>query len=274
LAARHLRLLQQLIPDLYHKAGVTCIALETCIPQENANIARLVTAEEFDTELALEIARRCDSWKAWGAKRYWDIFETVWRLNKDLPEGKKKMRVVGIGLEFDGPSWAMARIGKDSLPGSEWNKLRIFTLIDDIIHLSMNERLYAASIARETIEKGDRGVVLVGFAHSSINQLWPHGADDKLYAERARMGYMLHHKHGDQVSQIVFHPALYNNKPTIRFIEKVASERQHRPFGFDVKSSPFETLRAGSTSQARLQPGLCLSNLASGYIYLKPKSEM
>ena len=31
-----------MIPDLYHRAGVTCVALECCIPQENARLARLV----------------------------------------------------------------------------------------------------------------------------------------------------------------------------------------------------------------------------------------
>jgi hypothetical protein len=109
----------RIIPDLYNRAGVTCIALEACVPEDNARIARLVTSDRFDHELALEIARNGDSWKNWGWKGYWDIFETVWRLNQGLSEDAEKMKVVGIGIKFDGPSFALS-MGRYMDPGPLW----------------------------------------------------------------------------------------------------------------------------------------------------------
>lgn len=68
--------LNKIIPELYHKAGVTCLAMETCTAEDNKRINRLITAPEFDHNLALQIARS-SPWKIWGYKEYWDVFETV-----------------------------------------------------------------------------------------------------------------------------------------------------------------------------------------------------
>ena len=270
----NLTFFNKMIPDLYHRAGVTCIALECCIPQDNARLTKLVTADEFDRELALDIARNGDLWKNWGWKGYWDILETVWRLNQSVPEGSKKMRVVGIGVEMDGPSMAFVGMGGVPVPGSAWDKLRIFTLFDDLIRGGMVDGLYAANIARETIEKGERGVVLVGSAHSSLDQLYPFGKDGALFREKPRMGFMLHKKYGDRVFQIVFHnQGLVNSKRISEFIERVASWRDSKPFGCNIGDSPFAMLRDDKANHFQLQPTLCLSDIAAGYIYLKPISE-
>jgi hypothetical protein len=135
----------------------------------------------------------------------------------------------------------------------------------------MLEGLYAANVAQETIEKGKRGIVLVGGAHSSLYQLYPFGEGTELLGEKARMGFLLHQKYGDQVFQILFHNdgILQSNKIS-EFIEQVASERDNKSFGCDMKSSPFGRLRDSSAHNFRLQPGLCLSDIAAGYIYLKP----
>lgn len=269
----NLAFFNRLIPELHRRAGVTCIALECCIPEENARLVRLVTAAEFDRALALDIARSGDLWKNWGWKGYWDILETVWRLNRSLPPDARKLRVVGIGVELDGPSMAMVGIGGVPVPGPPWNKLRVFTLLDDLIRVAMTDHLYAANVARETIEKGERGVVLVGGAHTCLRQLWPHGQGARLIQERARMGFMLHERYGDRVFQIVLHNGLASGDTVMQFIERVASQRQDQPFGCDIAGSPFAKLRDSGSGQWPLQPGLCFSDLAAGYIFLGPTAE-
>ncbi|MHC4426879.1 MAG: RDD family protein, partial [Planctomycetota bacterium] len=52
----YLLFLNKIIPELYHRAGVTCVAMEVCLAEDNKKINQLVTAPEFDRELALEIA--------------------------------------------------------------------------------------------------------------------------------------------------------------------------------------------------------------------------
>jgi uncharacterized RDD family membrane protein YckC len=265
----NLAFINRIIPDLYYRAGVRCIALEACIPEDNGNLEKLVAASEYDHDLALKIARNGDSWKLWGWKGYWDIFETVWRLNQDLPENKKKMRIVGIGVKFDGPSGALAGMGEFTVPGSALEKLRWFTLVDEIARVVIAEALYAANISRETVEKGERGVVLVGAAHSRINQLYPKTDGKKLTGEWARAGFMLHHKYGDQVFQILLHNHAILPRNIINLIESVNSRRDHRPFGCDIESSPFANLRDSTYSHFLVRSGLRLADIATGYIFLK-----
>jgi uncharacterized RDD family membrane protein YckC len=268
----NLSFFNRIIPDLYHRAGITCVALEACVPEDNDKLAKLVTSDRFDRELALEIARNGDSWKDWGRKGYWDIFETVWSVNQGLPEDAVKMSVVGIGIKFDGPSMALS-LGKYMDPGPLWEKLRLFSLLDDFVTCSMVEGLYAANVARETIEIGRKGVVLVGGAHSSLDQLYPSGKGKELTGERPRMGFMLHEKYGDQVYQILFHnEGLLHSNIISEFIEQIASQQDNEPFGCDMKGSPFGKLRDSRANHFQLQPGLCVSDIAAGYIYIKPIS--
>ena len=138
----------------------------------------------------------------------------------------------------------------------------------------MSDGLYAANVARETIEKGERGVVLVGGAHSSLEQLYPFGRGKTLTMERPRMGFMLHKTYGDQVFQILFHnQGLLNSNRISEFVERVASQRNSKPFGCDMRDSPFGMLNDSRASHFQLQPGLCVSDIAAGYIYLKPISK-
>ena len=57
---------------MYHDAGVRCLALEVCTHEDNEIIEQLITASEYDQELALKIARN-QPWQSWGGKEYWDI---------------------------------------------------------------------------------------------------------------------------------------------------------------------------------------------------------
>jgi len=53
----NLDFLNKIIPALYHKAGVRYIAMECFPPEMNNKVKKLVTAKNYDRELALEIAR-------------------------------------------------------------------------------------------------------------------------------------------------------------------------------------------------------------------------
>jgi uncharacterized RDD family membrane protein YckC len=269
----NLLFLNRIIPDLYHRAGVTCIAMEACVASDNARLAALVESERFDSELAMKIARS-EGWKAWGWKEYWDVFETVWRLNNSLPEGSKKMRIVGLDSEWDGPSFALVGAGDDGVQGPIWEKLRLFRLLDaDIVRLAKRDELMAWNVERETIMKGERAIVWVGAAHSHINYRHPGFiSEGKVVTEFSRMGFLLHQKYGDDVFQILLHDGHYKSlEGAIRsFIEHIAHHRQDRAVGFDVVGSPFALLRDSNALFFRHQPGVCYSDLTSGYVFLKP----
>jgi uncharacterized RDD family membrane protein YckC len=257
-----LDLVNGISPDLYQKAGVTCIALEACPSFNNRALDRLVTAPEFDEDLALQIARS-ENWRLYGYKEYWEILRTVWRLNQTLPSGQKRMRVVGLDVEFEMPSWALIGLGDDGLKNTPvWEKLRLLRLVDDITRVAKRDELMAATVEREILGRSERGVVLIGANHAYLRYGWPgrivHG---KAVAEKRRMGYMLHQRHGDRVYQIL----LYHSQhifPTCW--EEVMSRREESPVGFDVVGSPFENLRSGF----ELQASVLFADVTPGVVFL------
>jgi uncharacterized RDD family membrane protein YckC len=264
--------LNRIIPELYHRAGVTCIAMEALTMEDNAKLAKLVTSEQFDGGLALQIARH-QGWQAWGGKEYWDVFETVWRLNQTLPAASKKMRLVGLDFKWDGPSFGMVGTGDDCAGGPPWEKLRLLRLLNDFPLLLKRDEVMARNVEKQIVEKGERAIVWVGLNHDYINYRQARIINGKVFSEWGRMGFMLHQKYGDKVFHIRLH-TFFNSPKIAKLIEKIAAERENVPVGFDVVGSPFALLRNSNSGYFRFRPGVCFSDVASGYVYLKPKNKL
>lgn len=267
----------KIIPDLYYKAGVRCIALEFIPMTENSRIEKLINGQNYDQNLALSIARN-QPWKMWGGKEYWDILETVWKLNRSIPEEDKKIRVVGIDTDWDGPSFALLGLGEDGLKNTAaWEKLRIFTLVDDFIKLQYRDELMAKNVEKEIIEKGDKGVVWIGANHSFTHYGQPKVRNSKLIGEFNRMGVMLYQKYRDDIFQIVLHGSYVSNTNNFSisdFIERIMTKRYNPAIGFNVENSPFATLRDNNASYFQYQPQVGFGDLAQGYIFLRTVNKL
>ena len=273
----NLDFLNKIIPDLYYKAGVRCIAME-CFPVEmNNKVQNLINDKEYDIELALEIARS-QPWKLWGSKGYWDVFETVWKLNKTISDENKKMHVIGIDTNWDGPSIALMGVGDNPLASPFWEKLRVFGILDDFIKLFLRDEIMAINIENELIEKKLKSVVLIGAAHSNTHyaqQVSVMGTTKIIY----RMGCILHQKYGDKIFQIRLHHWFLSPKFNIEgeqiddFIERIMDKRSNTPAGFNVEDSPFAYLRDANTMHFYNQPKVNFNDIARGYIFLKPNIE-
>lgn len=246
--------LNQMIPALYHKAGVRCVAMEVCVADENPALSRLVTARVFDRALALQTARH-EGWKTWGLKEYWDVFHTVWLLNRSLRPGQKPMRVIGIDREWDLPSLALLGLGDDAVPGPPWERLRVLRLLPDLMLMDKRDEIMARNIEREILEKGERGIVWVGASHAYIGTGGRSGRMN-------RMGNMLYRKYGGQVFTIVLHGAAGAAKP----MEKVYNLRGNKPVGFDIAQLRIALPPLAASRQA--------GNLVGGCVFLKPVSEL
>jgi len=265
-----LQLFNEMIPILYNRAGVTRIGMETFMATENQAVEDLVMASEFDHQRALELARTMDTWGAWGFKGYWQVMETVWKLNQTIPPGKPKVKVVGIGVPIDVMSFAMA--GIEPGPGSHtpvWEKLRIARILSDMPEMVARDALMAREAINGILEEGNKGVILIGASHSTIRCPMP----GKAGGSKTRMGFMLSQKYPDKVFQIAIHRGFSSSgsdQPDMdEFMERVMENRSHQPVGFDAESSPFATLR-DSTGWEFSDPRLGLSDIATGYIYLAP----
>lgn len=190
------------------------------------------------------------------------------------------MRVVGIDTKWDGPSFALMGLGDEGLKSPIWEKLRIFRLSDDILRVLKRDEIIAHNVEKEIIEKGERGIVWVGFMHSFIHYRQPRVFEEKVISEFSRMGFILHQKYGDNVFQIslqhrdyspsIIYPDYHVPEPMINeFIESVMGKTNRASVGFDVSQSPFASLRDSTSYYYHFQPSVSFADIASGYIYLK-----
>jgi len=271
----NLLFLSRIIPDLYHRAGVRCIAMEVCCPQDNELLQRLVTADSFDRDLALKIARG-GPWGVWGFTEYWDVLESVWRLNRGLAAGERKMRVVGLGLRCDGPSIGLLGVRDPERPTASpvWEKLRFVRVIDDLLLIATClEEHYARSVDKEILEKGERGIVWVGAFHSSLYSKQAIVSEGKVIREVPRMGFLLRQKYGERVSQIMLHNPMLPSSAIAKVIDQSVKDAGKEQMGFQVHRSPFSVLR-DDQALPLFTPGVSLGDWARGYIVLKPLGEL
>ena len=275
-------LLNELIPQLYKRAGVTTVAMEVCMGEDNPELERLVTSKTFDRELALKLARHAP-WGTWGYKEYWDVFETVWRLNQSIPRNQKKMRVIGLDSPMDLQSMAMTmRDANEPLYKycSWWEMLRVIRFVRIFPKVGARELQMAGQIEREIFNKGEQAIIWIGQAHTH--------AGPAVFANGNRnnhMGAMLRQRHGDDVYFIWLHgidapasavdPGDHGRKPVMASrIEAMMEQSGLATTGFDASASPLGLLRETAAADYHFEPRLALTDLTDGYVYLKPWSEL
>jgi hypothetical protein len=266
--------------EAYHKTGVRVIALECANAEDNEKIARLVNAAEYDIKLAYEIARS-QNWGTWGYKEYWDVMKTVWELNRSLPAGSESMTVIGIDKAMDYQLDFLWREGKLKDQPALMEKAEKQPSIYD------RDGWLADNLGQEILDKGRKGILLVGFNHSFTHYGQPRWDKERknVIGTWDRMGVLLYKKYGDKVCQVGYH--LKHEAPMklregdkggeallTSFIEKIMAARGNKPAGFDVPGSPFAGLRDNYNYYFYWEPDVRLEDLYRGYIFLKPQKDL
>jgi hypothetical protein len=266
-----LEFLSDVLPRLYHESGVTCIAMEWLLEGDNELIDQLLQSDQYDEQLALEIARN-QSWKTWGWKEYLDILEAAWSLNSALGPSKPKMRIVGLDLPVDLPSVALAGFSDSAVEAPFWERMRAVRVISDFPKMLLRDAFMARQAELQLLERKERGVIWVGAAHSTINCRRP-GPDTGGWG---RMGFMLGQKYPGDVYQIALHGAFANlarsSKPSSvdQFLDRVMTKYGEAPVGFEVLDSPFDKIRDSHAWAFRSVAEMSLGDLACGYLWLGP----
>ncbi len=267
LKKQSLEFFNQIIPDLYHKAGVRTLALEYCCSDQDTRLKRLVNSKDFDRGLAADIARGT-LWPIWGGKGYWDVLETVWELNRALPEGQERLQVVGICPRVDLVSFKALKDG----PLVE--KLRIIRLVlrDNLLLNFLPDAYYARNVERQAFGKDRRTVVWVGAAHTPLVPLQTALEGGRIWREY-RMGSMLHGRYGGQVAQVRLHSES-SQGGIARLIEECAKGNMQSSIAFAVRDSPFTDLKDSSEIVYLSDPNRRFVDAASAYIFLAPIDEL
>jgi hypothetical protein len=283
--ANTLNFFNLIIPKLYHQSGVRVIGMEVFPATMNKKAEKLVNAKVYDSVLALEIAQS-NCWRTWGMKEYWDVLNTVWKLNQSLPDNAEKMRIIGLDSYWEMPNLALLGLSEDSKGKTAfWEKFRVFSAIEDIPKIVYRDNLMARNVEKEIINKHQRAAILIGANHTLINFAPTKQKDNKAIVTGARFGLLLSQKYKNSIFQIVFHTKIDFSesdgfcKNTIStFLDSVLSKRGNKPAGFTVASSPFEKLRdncltAFTKFPSDKYPSVCYGDLVEGLIYLAPLRE-
>lgn len=251
----HKEFLIRLIPRLYHEAGVRCIGWEFSSYSENARLASLLQAKEFDRQAALEFARDALD-HTWNSKEHWDLIEVVWRFNQSLPTVQEPLRFVGLACDdllklqtevarhfIKDDSGFHLRPSSSLVRGSpEFNEL-----------INRHDATMASSIEKEMLAKHQKGLVFVGRNHEYTHyQLAP-----DQFLGRQIMGHILYEKYGERVFSVWL-----QGVRALPLVEDVMAMRGGKPAGFELASSPFANLLAADYFNAPLK------SIARGFVYL------
>ncbi len=277
----NLEFLNRIIPDLYYKAGIRCVAME-CIPATmNKKLQLLLNAPEFDRDLQMQIARS-QPWTSWGAKEYWDVLETVWKLNKNLPNGKTKMSIAGIDSDWNGPDFALSFPGSaDALENVPfYERFRFFSSLRNLPKFIYRDGIMSYNVKKEILDKGIKGIVWIGAGHTNLKFGLCNIRNNKLVSLNARFGLMLYQKYKDQIAQIVMWNTtrnfLLSDPPPSVFdslFEGIMAKRNNEPAGFTIAGSPFDQLHDTTAMFFNKYPTLCLSDVMQGVLFFKPYKE-
>src|SRR5690606_15233586 len=128
----------------------------------------------YNEKLAEEISFK-SLWH-WGYKEYLDIYKTVWKLNKELPENAPKFRIFGIEEDTDF-SYIQS---EEDYENPEILK-RVYKSSYDF---EESEGFSAYAIQKEIIDKNQKALIHSGIHHAFTAYYQPgYDAEKKIFQE-------------------------------------------------------------------------------------------
>lgn len=268
---QNLELVHNLIPRLY-ESGVYNIGIEDGDYDDQPEIDALTTSDTYDEALARKIL--FNHYVFWGYQEYADIFKAAWTLNKSLPKGSRKFRVVGLCLKED---WSYVKSEEDcdepQIMRKVWGKVGY-------------DEFMANTILKEFVDKEEKALIYTGSSHAFTQYRQP------IYNEKTkefvrfvedRMGTLVHNKIGNRAFNIFLHSSWPNEKgysellvyPVDGVIDTLMPTLppKYRKVGFDTHGTPFGSLRGTTTLWKHGYDNFVLSDFCDGYIYQCALSE-
>jgi hypothetical protein len=251
----------ELIPKLYHEAGVRCIGWEFSPFTKNKRLEELITAPNYDEDAVLQFARECSCSPDWNSKEHWEIIKAVWSLNKSLKSELEKMRLIGLLGDIDFTGMTIDAHTKPIASPEFQASSEFQDLVKQYIKYDTSMAQY---VEKEILQKGHRGLVFVGLGHDWTEYRYP--ARVNFGIDIRTMGNLLKEKYGDQVFNV---RTQCSADPS--FIDEVMKSRDYERVGFNVQDSPFANILVPVYRGA---PDVPWSKLACGSVYLGPRASL
>jgi hypothetical protein len=251
----NLELIYNLIPRLY-QAGIYNLGIEFGCYEYQDEVDKLITASKYDEDLARLIMFKF--YVIWGYKEYMDIYRKAWELNKSLPEGAPKFRVVNLAYRLK----RSPKIG----------------LFLKILLKGEPDVFMGKMILKEFVDKGEKALIFSGSHHAFTRYYQPRYNFEKkklIKLNKNRMGNVVYQKIPNRVYNILLHQPWRTNEnfdeysyPVDGVIDTVMQEFEDKRVGFDVRGTPFGKLKDDDTYYALGYPDFTLSTMCDGYIFL------
>lgn len=262
----NLLFIHHLIPQLY-KRGIRLLGMEFGAAEDQSLLDSLLVAPEFNESVACEIMRNYNV--MWPVKEYMEVYRAAWKLNRSLPAAAPKFRILNISYRYNWRGFYGVREPE--------NMKKVF-------YKGNPEVFRMGILEKEVLSQSEKVLVLTGTPHAFTHYRFPrydYTAIDFVSYECRDLGNLLYRKYGDRVLSVILHqpfpnypdrnPALAS--PAKGDIEAVFRKIGNEPMGFDLQDTPLGKLPDASYYSMGY-PEFTLSQLADGYIFLKPIHEL
>jgi hypothetical protein len=252
-------LIQKLIPILY-TVGIYNLGIEFGNHDYQPLIDSLTTARDYDANKARWVTFKWLTW--WGYLEYEDIFRAAWQLNRSLPAGARKFRVVALNYAPD-----FSRLTQD---GGQENRKQV-------LYRGDQDSYMARMILDEFVHKGEKALIYSGSHHAFTAYHQPDCDFNplKFYRfETERMGNLVHDSIPDRVFNIFLHSPWMTirgendyESPIMGEIDTVMAAFKNPRFGFDCVGTPFGKLHDTLAYYSAGYKDFKLADFCDGYVY-------
>ncbi len=265
--ARHdVLFVQSLIKPLY-ESGVRALATEFGRREDQPLIDALVTAPEWDEDMACRIVFLQFVW--WGYREYVDVYRAAWSLNQELSEGEPPFRIIGIN---DSPDWSFIKTQADrddpKVKRQAWR--------------GGGEDKWAEAIL-DVVRSGEKVVVHCGIHHGFTEYRQPIVTKDGFlrFDNSLRCGNHVFNELGKKAVTVFLHAPWngregYGSKmrhPADGIIDALMLATGPQSTGFDLNGTPFGDLRIKDAVYCHGYDDFKLGDFCDGWIYTKPISQ-
>ncbi len=232
-----------------------------------AKVDSLINADKYNDDVARDIMYYYHA--GWAYNEYMDLYKAAWKLNKSLPKGAKKFRIVNLSYQFDWGSFVGPRTPKS---------------LAKVFKNGPPDSFRAKIVQNEVIARKEKILLIVGVPHAFTKYQMPLldvNSDTFCDFDNNMLGNKLYKNYSEKIFTILFHSPFYNltNKPPYILspangaVEKIMTQRNNLPAGFDLNESPMGMLK-DSSRYSMCYNDFRLGNFFDGYVFIRPFKEM
>lgn len=264
---QHVDFVSGMIPRLYRN-GIHTLAIEFARRIDQPLIDSLLRQPVYDEQLARRLMLQF--LVSWGYREYVDLYRSAWALNRTLPPGAPRFRILALN---GAPRW---NIIKTEAEFDDW-RIRFAAVRGE------SEQQWAQVLIDSVLAKKEKALVYTGTHHAFTRYAQPIVNNGKLLRlENERFGQYLYRYAPQRIFMISLHhpwpgDANYDAPrvlPANGMIDDALSEVKQQRVGFDLAGTPFGALVSDSTVYEHGHEPFTLDKFADGYIILGPISSI